>query len=138
MLSIFGIIFLTRCLISHALRLGHQGVAQWWHRNRPFIVESARKYGALLMALLLPFTPRAARQAGYRGASHTVFKALDHLDASLPGSGQGWSKRWMNRPRGRPDAGFRASLSMEGTVGNVGVAAAAVVFAAGMVRHRSA
>lgn len=84
------------------------------------------------MALILPFTPRVARQAGYRGASRHVLKALDHLDACLPGGGHGWSKRWLNRPRDHHDSGLWGGFAINGQAGSVGVAAAAIVLAAGM------
>lgn len=91
------------------------------------------EYGVLLIKFLAPFTPRAARRAGYRIGSHDVLRSLDHLDAEMPGGERGWSRRWESRWRKE-----RGALSWEhtpgnGAVGGVGVAAAAVVLAAGAI-----
>lgn len=109
----------------------HQVLAEWWYRNSPVVVELIRKYGGILMAFLVPFTPGAARQAGYREASHGALRALDNLDTRLPGGGRGWSKRWLSRPRGHKESSSWDKFAIDGQVGGVGVATTAVVFAAG-------
>lgn len=96
------------------------------------MVDFVCEYGAILVAFVLPFTPRAARRAGYGGASQDIFRALDRLDAGLPGGARGWSERWFNRPRGCRDACPRGLFHLDGKVGGVGVAATAVVLAAGV------
>lgn len=95
-------------------------------------MDFVREYGAILVALVFPFTPHAARRAGYGGASQDIFRALDRLDTGLPGGARGWSERWFNRPRGRRDNCPRGLFPLDGKGGGVGVAATAVVLAAGV------
>lgn len=121
----------VRILISHFYHFPRQALTQWWNRYHPIVMDFVREYGALLVAFILPFTPRAARRSGYRGESTHVLRALDRLDAGLPGGGRGWAERWMSRPRGCRDSCPRGVIHLEKKVGGVGAAAAAVVVAAG-------
>lgn len=126
----FRPVLLTSTSCCQALAL-----ARWWRHQHPIIVRLIQDYGTLLIDFLAPFTPRAARRAGYRCASRDIFRSLYRLESELPGGERGWSSRWRRGLLGLEGEGAPSwvPISVDGAINGVGVAAAAVVLAAGVM-----
>ncbi|CAM9515573.1 unnamed protein product [Ectocarpus sp. 12 AP-2014] len=108
-------------------------LGRWWHEQQPIVTRFVHDYGAVLVRFLTPFTPRAARRAGYCCGCRALLRSLDRIDLELPGGEGGWSSRWRSR---RCDCGDRRTALTEGissvcaAVGGAGVAAVIIMVAA--------
>lgn len=108
-----------------------QVLARWWRQHHPFIAQFIHEYGSILVQYLTPFTPGAARRAGYCCASHVLRRSLDRVDVELPGAEGGWSSRWRSRcPKNRGTALPGRIGSVYTAIGGAGVAAVVVLLAA--------
>lgn len=113
----------------------HQVFARWWSEQQPFVAQFVHDYGSILVHFLSPFSPRAARRAGYCGASQDLLRSLDRVDAELPGVGSGWSSRWRSRSEGVRGKSLHGRIgSVYTAVGGAGVAAVVVIVAAAGAR----
>eukprot|EP00752_Nemacystus_decipiens_P017564 g15739.t1 len=105
--------------------------ARWWRQHHPFIVQFLHDYGSVLVQYLAPFTPGAARRAGYCCAAHDLRRSLDRVDVALPGAESGWSSRWRSRCAGGRGSALPGRIrSVSTAVGGAGVAAVVVLLAA--------
>lgn len=113
-------------------RVLFQVFARWCCEHHPFIVQFIHDYGSILVRYLTPFTPGAARRAGYCRASHDLRRSIDRVDVELPGGESGWSSRWRRRccPGGQGTALPGRIGSVYTAVGGAGVAAVVVLLAA--------
>lgn len=108
-----------------------QVFARWWRQHHPFITQFIHDYGSFLVHYLAPFTPGAARRAGYCYASNDLLRSLDRVDVELPGAAGSWSSRWRSRcPGGRGNDVPGRIGSVYTAVGGAGVAAVVVLLAA--------
>lgn len=108
-----------------------QVFVRWWRQHHPLIAQFIHDYGSILVRFLAPFTPGAARRAGYCCASNDLLRSLDRIDVELPGAESGWSSRWRSRyPGGRGTALLGRIRSTYTAVGGAGVAAVVVLLAA--------
>ena len=105
--------------------------ARWWREQQPFVAQFVHDYGSILVHFLTPFSPCAARRAGYCCASNNLLRSLDRVDAELPGAGSGWSSRWRSRSEGVRGKYLQGHIgSVYTAVGGASVAAVVVIVAA--------
>lgn len=108
-----------------------QVFARWWRQHHPSIAQFIHDYGSILVEFLAPFTPGAARRAGYCCALNDLLRSLDRVDVELPGAESGWSSRWRSRCPGSRGTALPGRISSACTaVGGAGVAAVVVLLAA--------